>query len=92
MQVAHYQRFNITYNRKELKRIHIHSDRIHQKFFMDFIWPILETRAALTKERYIIHTGGGDSPPFTDYGSIFSPVLLWRNGSSSKTSLKRSMP
>jgi hypothetical protein len=75
MQIAHYQRFNITYNHKELKRIHVHSDRLHQKFFMDFILPLLETRAAITKERYIIHTGGGDSPPFPDYGAILQASL-----------------
>jgi hypothetical protein len=70
MQLAHYQRFKITYNPNELKRIHVHSDRRHQRYFMDVIFPKLKQRAEITKECYIIHSGGGDLTVFPDYGSI----------------------
>jgi hypothetical protein len=65
-QIEFYAHYNITFLPGVIRRIHIHSDRRHHKYFVDKIIPYLEKRAMLTGERYTIHSGGGDASQMLD--------------------------
>jgi hypothetical protein len=72
MQIEHYNRSRyIPHSHGVLRRIHIHSDHKHHTYFIQNIWPILLRRAKETGERYIFHSGGGDSPPSSEVLELF---------------------
>jgi hypothetical protein len=72
MQIEHYRRLRQPPHPPKLRRIHVHSDRRHQLYFLNHVWPILAQRAETHGEKYIIHSGGGDVPQFLHELALFT--------------------